>query len=82
VPKVEIDTPGVTIRLDANEASTRELADIALQLYKDANAVDDTKRSNGLAFGFSGDRRGQWDLGYEDKTGFRTVAEGGGDERA
>ena len=65
MPKVEIDTPGVTIRLEANESSAKELGDLALQLYRDANAVDVAKTSAGPALGFRDDKRWTQDTGYE-----------------
>jgi len=57
VPKVEIDTPGVTIRVEGNEASINELGALALQLFTDANKVDTASKSAGPAFGFSNEKR-------------------------
>lgn len=61
MPRVKIDTPGVTIELDANEVSIKELGDQALQLYRDATAVDDAAAKAGPAYGFTAERRGTAD---------------------
>jgi len=58
VPRVEIDTPGVTVRMEADEISVGELAKLAMGLYRDASAVDAGK-SAGPATGFSVERSGE-----------------------
>lgn len=55
MPKVEINSQGVSIHVEANEASPTELGALALQLFKDANAVE-TAKSAGPAFGFTTER--------------------------
>lgn len=64
MPKVEIDTPGVTIRVEATESSAKELGDLALQLYRDTNDID-SKKSLGPATGFTAERRWTHDTGQE-----------------
>lgn len=51
MPKVEIDTPGVSIRLEASEASVGELSKQAIELYREANEVD---RRRPMQMGFGG----------------------------
>lgn len=75
MPKVEIDTPGVTIRLDASEASVAELSKQALELFREASEVE-TRQSSGPAFGFSNEKR--WtadhhDTHYNGSRGFAPV---------
>mgnify|MGYP001583104564 CR=1 FL=1 len=57
MPKVEINSQGVSIHIEANEASPTELSAIALKLYKDATDID-TAKSAGPALGFTTDRSG------------------------
>ena len=57
MPKVEINSQGVSIHIEANEASPTELSALALQLFKDATTVD-AKKSAGPALGFTTDRSG------------------------
>lgn len=64
MPKVEIDTPGVTIRLDANEASISELSKQALELYRDASQINTQQRDTAPAFGFTSERRDTPILGH------------------
>lgn len=49
MPRVKIDTPGVTVEIDANEASVKELAEQALQLYRDAGGWPQTEHE-GIGF--------------------------------
>lgn len=56
MPKVEINSHGVSIHVEANEASPTELGALALQLFRDANAIEAEKRV-GPAFGFTTERR-------------------------
>ncbi len=49
MPRVKIDTPGVSIELDANEVSSKELCEQALQLFKDAGGWPQTEHK-GIGF--------------------------------
>ena len=49
MPRVEIDTPGVTIRIEATEISVKDLAAEALQLYKDDGGWPQTEHK-GIGF--------------------------------
>lgn len=83
MPKVEIGTAyGVTVRVEANEASVEELRKQAMETFKEATEVQKAVPS-GPGFGFTGEKR--WtpdheDLGYpRGRGGFGPVhAEGGG----
>jgi len=55
MPKVEINSQGVSIHVEATEASATELGELALRLFKDANDVD-AKKSPGPAMGFRTER--------------------------
>jgi hypothetical protein len=59
VPKVEIDTPGVTVRMEADEISVDALAVLALKTYRDAGGWPHPTPS---AMGFTAERRGVYDL--------------------
>jgi hypothetical protein len=66
MPRVKIDTPGVTVEIDANEASVTELAAQALQLYRDAGGWPQHQPS---AAGFVAERR--WSPDHHDLAGNR-----------
>ncbi|HCT81190.1 MAG TPA: hypothetical protein DGT23_32395 [Micromonosporaceae bacterium] len=63
MPRVKIDTPGVTIELDAGEVSVAELGKQAMELYREANEVD-SKLASGPAYGLAQERRGENLLGF------------------
>jgi hypothetical protein len=63
MPKVEIDTPGVTIRLDASEVSIEALGKQAMDMFKEASEVA-RATPPGPAFGFGSERRGEGQRGY------------------
>jgi hypothetical protein len=72
MPRVKIDTPGVTVEIDANEVSAKDLAALALELYKDAGGWPQTE-ARGIGFAVTEKR---WtpdhrDTGYGG--GFRQV---------
>ncbi len=56
MPRVKIDTPGVSVELDADEVSVTELGRQAMDLYRKATRVNTNLRT-GPAFGFVNDRR-------------------------
>lgn len=65
MPKVEIDTAGVTVRLEASESSITDLSKQALDLYRDATAIE--RGVTPLSIGFGGqviERRGEGTRGY------------------
>lgn len=75
MPRVKIDTPGVTVELDANEASVHELGKQAMDLFREATEVN-KNTSTAPAFGFSNDKR--WtpdhtDPNYHSNRGFGPV---------
>lgn len=49
MPRVKIDTPGVTVEIEANEASAKELGELALQLFRDAGGWPQTE-ARGIGF--------------------------------
>lgn len=55
MPRVKIDTPGVTVEIDANEVSVTELREHALQLFRDAGGWPQTEHK-GVGFAAT-DRR-------------------------
>lgn len=61
--KVEIDTSGVTIRIDDSEANSEVLAGRALALYREAVAVD-AGLPTGPASGGQLERRASSNLGF------------------
>lgn len=61
--KVEIDTPGVTIRIEDPNANAENLGAQALVLYERANAID-RQQPVGPANGLNTDRRGTPNLGF------------------
>lgn len=61
--KVEIDTPGVTIRVEDADASAETLGAQALVLYERANAIDRTQPT-GAAAGLHAERRPENTLGF------------------
>lgn len=64
MPKVEIDTPGVTIRLEASEASIDTLGKQAMDMFREASEVDGRDRSS-MGFGSAYiERRGEGARGY------------------
>lgn len=81
--KVEIDTPGVTIRIEDDKTDAETLGAQALVLYRKASEVDQ-RRSPGPAGGLNNERRGtptHTDPNYSSSIGFAPVkAEGRNDE--
>lgn len=49
MPRVKIDTPGVTVEIEAGEVSSKELCEQALQLYRDAGGWPQTEH-RGIGF--------------------------------
>ena len=65
MPSAKIsDAYGVTVELDATEMSIGELGKQALELFQQANQTIAERSANTLAFGFSGERRGEPMKGY------------------
>lgn len=56
MPRVKIDTPGVTVEVEANEASINELGDQALKLFHEAGGWPQ-KEHGSFGFGSSAERR-------------------------
>lgn len=63
MPRVKIDTPGVTIELDANETSVTELGKQAMDMYREATEIHD-KNGGGPAYGLNTERRAANTLGF------------------
>jgi len=63
MPKVKIGTQGVSIELEASETSIDALGKQALDLYRDACAID-AGQSTGPGFGLTNERRGEPMRGY------------------
>jgi hypothetical protein len=61
MPRVKIDTPGVSVELDATEASITELGKQAMDMFREAVVVNG-KQPAGLAYGFSQEKRWTPDL--------------------
>lgn len=61
--KVEIDTPGVTIRMEDGEASAKTLGAQALVLYQKASEID-RRLPTGPASTVNAERRGTPGLGF------------------
>lgn len=57
MPKVEISTNSVSIKLDATETSITELGKQALDLLTEASKLDSQRDDTAPAFGFSNERR-------------------------
>lgn len=58
MPRVEIGTAyGVTVKVEANEASVEELRKQAMDSFREACQIE-YGQPTGPAFGFSGERRG------------------------
>ena len=77
--KVEIDTPGVTIRVEDPEASAESLGAQALALYQKASEIDQ-RLPPGPAGGLQAERRGtptHTDPNYSSNIGFAPVKAGG-----
>lgn len=49
MPKVKIDTPGVTIELEVNEGSIEDLSKQAMDMFREATAIN-----NGIPSGATG----------------------------
>lgn len=56
MPRVKIDSPGVTVELDANEVSVTELGKQAMEMYREASEINKSNPT-GAATGFSIDKR-------------------------
>jgi hypothetical protein len=63
MPRVKIDTPGVTVELDASEVSIEALSAQALALYRAASRTDDALPT-GPAGGIQAERRGSNTVGF------------------
>lgn len=64
MPRAKIsDAYGLTVELDANEASAGQLGDKALELYRQAVAITD-QRPTGSAGGVQAERRGERTMGF------------------
>lgn len=63
MPRVKIDTPGVTIELDAPEVPVTELGKQAMDMYREASEVN-SKNGPGPAVGFIADKR--WTADHTD----------------
>lgn len=63
MPRVKIDTPSVTIELDAGEASVAELGKQAMDMYREASEIN-SKGGGGPAFGLTAERRPENSLGF------------------
>lgn len=57
MPRVKIDTPGVTVEIEANEVSINELGEQALKLFERAGGWPQHQRS---AFGFGAATERRW----------------------
>jgi hypothetical protein len=77
MPTAKIDTPGVTIELTATEASIEALGKQAMDMYREASAINSATLT-GPAFGLNNEKR--WTPDHRDhhrKAGFAPVkAEG------
>jgi hypothetical protein len=56
MPRVKIDTPGVTVELDAGEASVEQLGKQALEMFKEASDHIGKERTQ-VGFGLSNEKR-------------------------
>lgn len=70
MPRVKIDTPGVSVELDANDVTVTDLGKQAMDMYREATLINSGIPA-GAAFGFANDKRWtpdhrhtkQWGLG-------------------